>query len=253
MVIVKLGGRVQSSPELIPALATWWQAMPGSFAVVHGGGDEVSALQRQLGREPSFVNGRRITSEQDVDLVRMVLSGSSNKRLVADLVAAVVPAAGVSGEDGWMIEAEPIDLEAYGRAGKPVSIRTELIDTLIGAGFLPVISPVARDGTSGYGAALNVNGDDAAAAIAAAMHAELWMISDVSGVLDAETRVLESLTSAETAGLLTSGVVNKGMHAKLEAGFSALEHGAAAVRIAGLEAIMKPDSKHGTHLTASMS
>jgi acetylglutamate kinase len=250
---VKLGGRVQSSPELIPALAAWWKRMPGSFAVVHGGGDEVSAFQRQLGREPSLVNGRRITSEEDVDLVRMVLSGSSNKRLVTALVAAGVPTAGVSGEDGGMIEAEPIDLEAYGRAGKPVSIRTELIDTLIGAGFLAVISPVARDTTSVHGAALNVNGDDAAGAIAAAMQAELWMISDVSGVLDAEKKVLESLNFAEMAGLVTSGVVNKGMHAKLEAGFSALEHGAAAVRIAGLEAIMKPDSKHGTHLTASMS
>lgn len=253
MVIVKLGGRVQSSPELIPALAAWWQAMPGSFAVVHGGGDEVSALQRQLGREPSFASGRRVTSEEDVDLVRMVLSGSSNKRLVADLVAAGVPAAGVSGEDGGMIEAEPIDYEAYGRAGKPVRVRTELIDTLLGGGFLPVISPVARDAISAHGAALNVNGDDAAAAIAAAMQAELWMIADVSGVLDAEKKVLASLNSAEAAGLVTSGVVNKGMHAKLEAGFSALEHGAAAVRIAGLEAIVKPDSTHGTHLTASMS
>ena len=253
MVIVKLGGRVQSSPELVPVLAAWWQAMPGSFAVVHGGGDEVSALQRQLGREPSFVNGRRITSEDDVDLVRMVLSGSSNKRLVAELVAAGVPAAGVSGEDGGMIEAEPIDLEVYGRAGKPLSIHTELIDTLLGAGFLPVISPVARDAGSAHGAALNVNGDDAAAAIAAAMQAELWMIADVSGVLDAEKKVIESLNSVETASLVTSGVVNKGMHAKLEAGFSALWHGAAAARIAGLEAIMKPDSKHGTHLTASIS
>lgn len=253
MVIVKLGGRVQSSPDLIPALASWWRAMPGSFAVVHGGGDEVSALQRQLGREPSFVNGRRITSEEDVDLVRMVLSGSANKRLVADLVAAGVQAAGVSGEDGGMIEAEPIDLEAYGRAGKPVKIRTELIDTLLGAGFLPVISPVARDASAAHGAALNVNGDDAAAAIAAAMQAELWMIADVAGVLDAEKKVLDSLNSAETADLVTNGIVNKGMHAKLEAGFSALENGAAAVRIAGLEAIMNPDSKHGTHLTASMS
>jgi acetylglutamate kinase len=98
-----------------------------------------------------------------------------------------------------------------------------------------------------------VNGDDAAAAIAAAMQAELWLIADVSGVLDAEKNVLASLNSIETAGLVTSGVVNKGMHAKLEAGFSALEHGAAAVRIAGLEAIIEPGSRHGTLLTASMS
>jgi acetylglutamate kinase len=253
MIIVKLGGRVQTSPELIPALAAWWRVLPGGFAVVHGGGDDVSALQRQLGREPSFVNGRRITSEEDVDLVRMVLSGSSNKRLVAELGAAGVQAVGISGEDAGTIQAEPIDLAAYGRAGKPCSVRTELIDTLLGAGFLPVISPVARDATSAHGAALNVNGDDAAAAIAAAMHAELWMIADVSGVLDAEKKVYASLNSVETASLVTSGVVNKGMHAKLEAGFSALEHGAAAVRIAGLEAIMEPESKHGTHLTASMS
>lgn len=253
MVIVKLGGRVQASSELIPALADWWRVMPGTFAVVHGGGDEVSALQRQLGREPSFVNGRRITSDEDVDLVRMVLSGSSNKRLVAELVAAGVSAAGVSGEDGGMIEAEPIDVDAYGRAGKPVNVRTDLIDTLLSAGFLPVISPVARDATSSQGAALNVNGDDAAAAIASAMNAELWMIADVSGVLGSDRQVLESLNSAETAGLVATGIVNKGMHAKLEAGFSALEHGATAVRIAGLEALMKPDSKYGTHLTASTS
>ncbi|HZK79232.1 MAG TPA: acetylglutamate kinase [Gemmatimonadaceae bacterium] len=253
MIVVKLGGRVQSSPELVPALVAWWRAMPGSFCIVHGGGDDVSALQRQLGREPSFVNGRRITSDDDVELVRMVLSGSSNKRLVAELVAAGVTAVGVSGEDGGMIEAEPIDLDAYGRAGKPVGVHTELIDTLLSAGFLPVISPVARDIQSTRGAALNVNGDDAAAAIAAAMQAELWMIADVSGVLDAERRVLESLNSAETETLVTSGVVNRGMHAKLEAGFSALENGAAAVRIAGLEAITKPDSNHGTLLKTSMS
>lgn len=253
MVIVKLGGRVQTDPELIPALAAWWSAKPGSFAVVHGGGDEVSSLQRQLGREPSFVNGRRVTSEEDVDLVRMVLSGSANKRLVAEMVAAGVSAAGLSGEDDGTIEAEPIDLDAYGRAGKPSKIRTNLINTLLDAGFLPVISPVARDATSTRGAALNVNGDDAAAAIAAAMKAELWMIADVAGVLDAEKKVLSSLTSTQMDDLVASGVANKGMHAKLEAGFSALEHGAPAVRIAGLEAIMKPDSKHGTHLTASTS
>ena len=253
MIVVKLGGRVQSSPELAPALAVWWRSMPGSFVLVHGGGDEVSALQRQLGREPSFENGRRITSDEDVELVRMALSGSSNKRLVAELVAAGIPAVGISGEDSGMIEAELIDLELYGRAGKPVEIHTRLIETLISSGFLPVISPVGRDIRSMSGAALNINGDDAAGAIAAAMHAELWMISDVAGVLDAERQVIESLDNAETANLVTSGIVNSGMHAKLDAGFSALENGAAAVRIAGLEAITKQDPRHGTLLKTSMS
>lgn len=253
MIVVKLGGRVQSDPDLIPALAALWLAMPGRFAIVHGGGDEVSEMQRRLGREPSFVNGRRITSAEDIDLVRMVLSGTSNKRLVADLVAAGIPAVGISGEDAGLIEAEPIDLAAFGYAGTPVMIRAKIVDTLLASNFLPVISPVARDIRSSRGAALNVNGDDAAAALAAAMKAQLWMIADVAGVLDENRRVLDSLNKLDTEALVASGVVNSGMHAKLEAGFAALEKGATAVRIAGLGAIAKPESECGTLLTASMS
>jgi len=253
MIVVKLGGRVQSDPGLIPALAAWWRRIPGELAIVHGGGDEVSEMQKRLGREPSFINGRRITSEEDVDLVRMVLSGMANKRLVADLVAAGVPAVGISGEDSGLIEAEPIDLATFGHAGTPVGIRAKLIDTLLASNFLPVISPVARDIRSAKGAALNVNGDDAAAALAAAMKAELWMIADVAGVLDANRQVLDSLNKSATEDLVATGVVNRGMHAKLEAGFAALEKGATAVRIAGLEAISTTGSECGTLLTTSMS
>lgn len=253
MIVVKLGGRVQSDPGLIPALAALWQSIPGKLAIVHGGGDEVSEMQRRLGREPSFVNGRRITSAEDVDLVRMILSGTSNKRLVADLVAAGIPAVGISGEDGGLIEAERIDMAAFGHAGTPVGIRAKIVHTLLASNFLPVISPVARDIRSSTGAALNVNGDDAAAALAAAMKAQLWMIADVAGVLDENLKVLDSLNKPDTDVLVASGVVNRGMHAKLEAGFAALDKGATAVRVAGLEAISKPESQCGTQLTTSMS
>ena len=253
MIVVKLGGRVQSDPGLIPALAALWQSTRGQLAIVHGGGDEVSEMQRRLGGEPSFVNGRRITSDEDVDLVRMVLSGTSNKRLVADLVAAGIPAVGISGEDGGLIEAEPIDMVAFGHAGTPVGIRTKIVHTLLASNFLPVISPVARDIRSSTGAALNVNGDDAAAALAAAMKAQLWMIADVAGVFDENRQVLDSLNKPDTDALVASGVVNRGMHAKLEAGFTALDKGATAVRVAGLEAISKPESQCGTLLTTSMS
>lgn len=253
MIVVKLGGRVQSDPGLVPALAALWKSMPRQLAIVHGGGDEVSEMQKRLGREPSFVNGRRITSAEDVDLVRMILSGTSNKRLVADLVAAGIPAVGISGEDGGLIEAEPIDMAAFGHAGTPTGVRTKIVDTLLASDFLPVISPVARDIRSSIGAALNVNGDDAAAAVAAAMKAQLWMIADVAGVLDENRRVLESLNKLTTESLVESGVVNRGMHAKLEAGFAALEKGATAVRVAGLEAISKPGSNCGTLLTTRMS
>lgn len=253
MIVIKLGGRVQSRPELALALLARWNASPGSMCVVHGGGDEVSTLQRQMGREPAFINGRRITSDEDIDLVRMVLSGSANKRLVSSLVAAGLAAVGISGEDAGLIEATPIDLASFGRSGTPVAVRTELIESLLLSGFMPVISPVARDISSANGAALNVNGDDAAAAIASALRAELWMIADVEGVLDADRRVISSVDEAKTNALVSSGVVNQGMHAKLEAGFAAISKGATAVRIAGLEALTSVGVGQGTLLIASTS
>ena len=253
MIVIKLGGRIQSEPAMIPALAALWRASPGQLVIVHGGGDEVSEMQKRLGREPSFVNGRRITAVEDLELVRMVLSGTANKRLVSELVATGVAAVGISGEDSGLIEAEVIDVAAFGHAGRPVGIRSRIIETLLAADFFPVISPVARDIRAAEGGALNVNGDDAAAALAAALKAELWLIADVEGVLDANRRVLESLDASATQKLVASGVVNRGMHAKLEAGFAALDRGATVVRIAGLEAIVQPHSQCGTLLTTNMS
>ena len=251
-VIVKLGGRVQSDPRLTQVVRELWRSAPGSLCIVHGGGDEVSTLQRQLGREPTFVNGRRVTTEDDLELVRMVLSGSANKRLVAALGAAGLPAVGISGEDGGLLSAEPIDVELFGRAGKPVATDTAVIEALLLSEFLPVVSPVARDATSVAGAALNVNGDDAAAAIAGAMGAELWLIADVAGVLDEERKLVPSLDASQVESLVESGTVNKGMHAKLEAGFSALNAGSPLVRIASLEAFQDRDAGTVLSLTASM-
>ncbi len=248
MIVIKLGGRVQSDPRLIAVLAARWTAEPGSFCIVHGGGDEVSSLQQQLGRQPSFIDGRRITSEADVELVRMVLSGSANKRLVSGLVAAHVPAVGISGEDAGMLEAVAIDAGKFGRAGRPVSVRKNLIEALLSSGFLPVISPVARDAEASDGAALNVNGDDAAARIAAEMQAELWLIADVDGVMDRDRNILPSLDAGQTGALVSAGVVNRGMHAKLEAGFEALGNGATKVRVAGLGALEEKQKRQGTHL-----
>lgn len=252
MTVIKLGGRVQSDPCLVAALASRWNSAPGSFCVVHGGGDEVSALQRQLGREPTFVNGRRITTTEDLALVRMVLSGSANKRLVSALGAGGLPAVGVSGEDGGLLDSEPIDVERFGRAGKPVAVNPAVVRVLLDGGFLPVISPVSRDVTSAEGEALNVNGDDAAAAIAAALDAELWLISDTAGVMVGDV-TLRRLDPARTEALLADGTVSHGMHAKLEAGFAALSGGAIGVRIAGLEALSNEHAGTVLSLTPGMA
>jgi len=236
--VIKLGGRVQSDPALVSAIAHLWKSEPGGVCLIHGGGDEISSLQRALGREPSFINGRRITTDDDIEFVRMVLSGTANKRLVASLSAAGVPAAGISGEDGGLLSAEPIDAGKFGKSGKPVAANARLIETLLSSGFLPVISPVGTNRESPAHEPLNVNGDDAAAMIAAVLNAELWLVADVAGVLDQNRNLIATLDQATTDSLVLEGTVNSGMHAKLEAGFSALASGASAVRIAGIDALM---------------
>ena len=253
MKVIKLGGRVQSDPALVQVVAGLWRAKPGGICIIHGGGDEISTLQKSLGKEPKFVNGRRITTDEDIELVRMVLSGSANKRLVSSLAAAGLPAVGISGEDGGLLMAEPIDIERFGRSGKPVSADAKLITTRLSSGFLPVISPVGTSAASDTNAALNVNGDDAAAVIAGALGAELWLVADVAGVMKKNRTLIDSLDQSAADALVSDGTVNSGMHAKLEAGFNALVAGAASVRIAGLEALSGKGSGTLLSLTPSMT
>lgn len=253
MKVIKLGGRVQSDAALVRAIADLWRASPGDVCIVHGGGDEISVLQKSLGREPKFVNGRRITTDDDIELVRMILSGSANKRLVTSLASAGIPAVGISGEDGGLLMAEPIDIETFGKSGKPVRADTKLVTTLLSSGFLPVISPVGTNAASGPMDALNVNGDDAAAVIAGALGAELWLIVDVDGVMDGKRTLIGELDQSAADALVSDGTVNSGMHAKLEAGFNALAAGAASVRIAGLEALSGKGRGTLLSLTPSMT
>lgn len=232
---------MQASPQLAPAIAGAWRAAPGALCVVHGGGDEVSAVQKVFGRLPSFVGGRRVTTAADMDLLRMVLSGSANKRLVSALVAEGVHAVGISGEDAGLIEARIVDDGELGRVGKPERVNTSLLLDLLSAGYLPVVSPVSRLNGSTDGGALNVNGDDAAAAIAAALAAsELLFVGDVPGVLDVGA-VIAGLDPERASALMTRGIVTGGMIAKLHAGLKAMEQGVGRVRIGDIEALADPD------------
>lgn len=242
-IVVKLGGRTQSDPALPTALAALWKACDGQLVIVHGGGDQISALQRLRGEEPMFVGGRRVTTEGALELVRMVLSGLANKQLVSALTSVGAPAVGISGEDAALLRAEPIDLETFGLAGTPTHVDTRLIDTLLSAGFLPVVSPVAAHADASVGGALNVNGDDAAAAIAAALGAsELFLMIDVAGVLDADKQRVPALTLDAARELVASGVAGGGMAAKLDASARALIGGVAYVRIGDLAALTVPDA-----------
>jgi acetylglutamate kinase len=245
--VIKIGGRPQLDPALPSALALAQRAAPGSLLVVHGGGDEVSTLQRMYGVEARFTGGRRVTSALDLEIVRMALSGSANKRLVSALLDVGVEAVGLSGEDGALLTADPLDPVQYGHVGTPSGVNTVLLQHLLSAGYLPVLSPVSRSTDRSMGAALNVNGDDAAAAIAAALGAEeLLLVSDVAGVLLGD-RPVSALGPEDARRLIDDGTAQGGMAAKLQAALSALDGGVRRVRISDIAAIA--DAHRGTVLT----
>lgn len=242
--VVKIGGRVQTDAALPAAIAAAWHDAR-ALVVVHGGGDEATALMRAFGREPRFVDGRRVTSADDIDLLRMTLSGSANQRLVAACVAAGVPAVGISGEDAATLAAHAADRATLGEVGIPDAADPALVRHLLAGGYCPVVSPLARDAE--HGGALNVNGDDAAAAIAAGLAAEeLVLVSDVPGVLHDGVRV-PHLDAGAVRTLIDTGVATGGMVAKLDAALRALARGVAAVRIGPLAAIA--DRTAGTVVT----
>lgn len=147
-----------------------------------------------------------------------------------------------------MLRATPIDTATFGFAGTPTAVETRLVDTLLSQAFLPVISPVASS-DAGAGV-LNVNGDDAAAAIAAALGAsELFLLADVPGVLDGERQRIPVLSLSEAQALVASGVAGGGMAAKLDACAIALSGGVSRVRIGDLAALSDPDA--GTSIVAA--
>ncbi|MBA2684574.1 MAG: acetylglutamate kinase [Gemmatimonadaceae bacterium] len=247
--VIKIGGRVQRDARLAGVLARLWAQAPRSFCVVHGGGETISTLQTQLGRAPVFVDGRRVTTEGDIEVLRMALSGVANKILVDSLRTKGTAAVGISGEDGSLIVARALNAAVLGCVGVPVDVNDGVVRTLLAGGFLPVISPVARNGEEEKGGALNVNADDAAAAIAASLDAEeLLLISDVTGVI-IDGVAASALSAEEAMHAIESGIATEGMVTKLRAALDALERGVPQVRIGGLDALL--DASLGTALLAT--
>lgn len=245
--VIKVGGRPQTDVALPRALAEAFRAAPGSLVVVHGGGDEVSALQRLYGVAARFEGGRRITSALDLEIIRMALSGSANKRLVSALNDEGVVALGLSGEDAGLLGATPLDPSRHGFVGVPADVNVPLLRLLMDGGYLPVVSPVSRSADRRVGATLNVNGDDAAAAFAVALGAEeLLLVSDVAGILVDDAPVA-ALDPEDAQRLIDDGTAAGGMAAKLQAALRALAGGVGRVRISDIAAIESVD--RGTILT----
>ncbi|HLN04491.1 MAG TPA: acetylglutamate kinase [Bryobacteraceae bacterium] len=231
-VLIKLGGTLLDSAELRASLAAQIAAVERqgiAVTVVHGGGKQMTRFLEERGVSSHFVNGLRVTTPETMDAVLKVLAGSVNQELVTALIAAGARAVGLTGIDGGLVEAEQMD-PALGMVGRVVRANPELLDLLVGHGFLPVVACVAgaRDGRM-----YNVNADQMASACAAGWSANrLIFLTDIEGVLDASKRVQPTLTAEDCERLIRESVATGGMQAKLNAAVAAIEHGVDQVEIA---------------------
>ncbi len=233
--VVKIGGAALTDAGWLASFAHAVAAAGEPLVIVHGGGPEISRLSERLGVGVEFVNGRRVTSDAALDAASMVLNGRVNKRLVAALLDAGADAVGLSGEDGGLVRAQLAAGGALGRVGHVASVRAELLTMLLREGIVPVVAPVSRghDGT-----ALNVNADEVAAAVAAALDArELLFVTDVEGVRDASGATLSAIEASHGEFLLDRGIAAGGMAVKLRAALDALASGVAQVRIGDVAAL----------------
>ena len=229
-VVVKLGGAaIDRESDLALAQDVLLLRSVGVRCVlVHGGGPQVDTMLRRVGKEPEFKDGLRVTDADTLEIVRMVLVGKINRDLVATINSQAGDdpvAVGVSGEDAGLLTVTPAD-PALGFVGNVTAGRAELIHRLLDDGLTPVISTV---GANTAGQPYNVNADEAARAIAVAMHAEkIVYLTAVPGLLgdpNDETTLVPRLTAAELRDRIAHESVGKGMIPKLKACADAVEQG----------------------------
>jgi acetylglutamate kinase len=255
-ILVKLGGTLLDSASSRDRLAGELAAacIPGiEMVIVHGGGKQMTRYLAERGVESRFVNGLRVTTPETIDAVLKVFAGSVNHELTASLSRAGAQAVGLSGIDSFLVEAEAMD-PALGAVGRITGANPALLHLLTRNGYLPVVACVAagRDGQI-----YNVNADQMAVACASAFGAQqLIFLTDVAGVLDGSGELRESLTAAESEGLIADGVATGGMQAKLNAATAALAAGVEQVYIApgAVEGVLEKvlsGSKIGTRLIAT--
>lgn len=223
--VVKFGGHALDEPEI---RSTFIKDMRNlrqkgkNIVLAHGGGPQINRLLKRLHIESVFRNGLRVTTPEVLEIVEMILCGQTNKEIVRLLQKEGIKSAGISGEDGKLLEAEQSDPE-LGLVGKITKVNDTLIHALLGNGFLPVIAPLAvdRDGNP-----LNVNADTAAASIAGSLGAPWFiLVSDVPGILDSEGKLLSTLSVHEIDDLKKEGVIHGGMIPKVDACLYAIAHG----------------------------
>ena len=209
--------------------------------IVHGGGPQIGKTMERMGKKPSFVSGQRVTDEETMDIVEMVLGGKVNKEIVSLINQAGGRAVGLTGKDGGLIQAKKLKMTKkseetgeteiidIGLVGEVTEVRPEALEALDAGGFVPVIAPV---GVGAHGETYNINADLVAGAVAGALKAEkLILLTDQAGILDREKNLISSLNKKKVEDLVHKGTIGGGMLPKTRSCFEALEAGCAKVHI----------------------
>jgi acetylglutamate kinase len=228
-VVVKYGGHAMGDEGLAAKFGrdiALLKQVGVNPVVVHGGGPQINAMLERLAIKSTFVDGLRVTDAKMVEVVEMVLAGTVNKHVAGLINQAGALAVGICGKDGGMIRARKLTRTVkdpgshieraldLGFVGEPVHVDVRVIHALTGAGLIPVIAPVGM-GEDGH--TYNINADDVAGAVAAALGAQrLLMLTDVAGVLDRDRRLIAEMTVTEAEAGIASGMISGGMIPKVE-------------------------------------
>ncbi|WP_299142319.1 acetylglutamate kinase [uncultured Tateyamaria sp.] len=230
-VVIKLGGHAMGSDEAMASFANdvvLMRQVGVNPVVVHGGGPMINDMLNRLDIQSEFVNGKRVTDAATMDVVEMVLSGIVNKRIVQAINRAGGRAVGLSGKDANLMTCDQTD-PALGLVGTPAQMDPKILHTLFDTAMIPVIAPL---GAGQQGETFNINGDTAAGAIAAALKADrLLLLTDVSGVKNAQGEVVTEITADQIRDMTADGTIAGGMIPKTETALDAIASGVRAVVI----------------------
>jgi acetylglutamate kinase len=237
-IVIKYGGHAMVDKELKDLFArdvVMLKYIGIHPVVVHGGGPQIGDLLKKLGKDSQFVQGMRVTDEETMDIVEMVLVGKVNKEIVGLINQHGGKAVGLSGKDGNLIRAEkyylteekakdtPPEIIDIGLVGKVKNIHAELIVSLEKDGFIPVIAPT---GMGDNGETYNINADIVAGEVAAALKAEkLVLLTDVEGVMDARGQLINTMNDRDVVNMIETGVIKGGMYPKVKCCLKALNNG----------------------------
>lgn len=270
-IVIKLGGHAMVDHAIMNTVvedAVLLHYVGMRVVLVHGGGPEITEKMKAVGKEPKFVGGLRVTDEDTLEIAQMVLAGKISNTIVSMIAKNGAKGVGISGNDGGLVIAEKTGLKKVqvgdqevevdlGYVGDIREINPQLLETMLDAGYIPVVSPLALDKK---GNDLNINADTMAGELAVALKAyKLISLTDVDGVMNKErTELFHRLTLKNIDALMADGTISGGMIPKIEASVNAVRHGVEGAHILNGNAEhnllleLFTDFGVGTMITASM-